>query len=108
MKYGHLVCQYYLLRLAHQLLFLSSLQNRLLRFLYCPQDYQITQLLLEMNFVDCNLSHSSFYQLKLKKTNFSNCILQEVDFTEAQLPEANFSGANLSGALFENTDIEKL
>jgi fluoroquinolone resistance protein len=60
-----------------------------------------------VNFDNCNLSHSSFYKTKLKKTQFINLKLNEVDFTECDLSSSVFDNCDLTGAIFENAIIEK-
>lgn len=62
---------------------------------------------LSFTFIDCNLSHSSFYQSKIKKTTCENCILQTVDFTESDLSSSNFDNCDFTNAIFQNTIIEK-
>lgn len=63
--------------------------------------------LLSFDFEDCALDFSSFFQVKLKGTRLVNCRLLEVDFVEADLTGAIFMGSDLSGAVFENTILEK-
>lgn len=65
------------------------------------------KFLLEMNFQDCVLNFSSFYQLKLRNVRFKNCQLQEVDFSSADLTNASFTNCDLLSALFDNTILEK-
>ena len=65
------------------------------------------QLLLSVQFEDCQLKLASFYKLKLKATKFVNCNLQEVDFTEADLTGSTMDNCDLSRAVFEYTNIEK-
>jgi uncharacterized protein YjbI with pentapeptide repeats len=72
-----------------------------LHFDYCDS------FLFEVNFENCTLNLSSFYQVKLKKTNFKNCILHEVDFVEADLSNSIFDQCDLNKAVFENTNLEK-
>ncbi len=62
---------------------------------------------LEFSFENCTLTHSSFYQMKIKKTVFKNTQLQETDFTEADLTAAIFDNCDLHKAVFENTNLEK-
>jgi uncharacterized protein YjbI with pentapeptide repeats len=62
---------------------------------------------LTVSFDNCNLSHSSFYQAKLKKTVFKNCNLQEVDFTETDISYSLLEKCDLADATFENTIMEK-
>jgi uncharacterized protein YjbI with pentapeptide repeats len=63
--------------------------------------------LLSVNFDNCDLSFSSFYKSKLKKTAFNNLRLHEVDFTECDLRSSVFNNCDLASAVFENTIIEK-
>ena len=63
--------------------------------------------LLQFSFKDCQLSFSSFYQLKIPNTKFSNCNLQEVDFTEAVLTNSIFDNCDFNGAIFGETNLEK-
>lgn len=62
---------------------------------------------LEVSFENCQLNHSSFYQVRLKKTRFKNAQLQEADLTECDLSECVLENCDLSGAAFENTNLEK-
>ncbi len=62
---------------------------------------------LSFSFDNCTLNHSSFYQVKIKKTLLKNSQLQEVDFTECDLTNSVFDNCNLAGAAFENTILEK-
>jgi len=55
----------------------------------------------------CSLNHSSFYQMKLKKTIFRNSQLRESDFTGSDLTSSVFDNCDLAGAVFENSVIEK-
>lgn len=63
--------------------------------------------LLQMNFKECQLNFSSFYQLKLPKATFSRCSLQEVDFTQSDFISAVFDNCDLKHAIFEKTNLEK-
>lgn len=62
---------------------------------------------LSVSFDTCNLSHSSFYKTKIKKTIFKNAQLHEVDFTQCDLTGAVFDNCDLLNAKFENTLLEK-
>src|SRR4051812_17083037 len=44
--------------------------------------YNCDEFGLTISIENCNLSHSSFYQRKIKKTSFKNSQLTEVDFTQ--------------------------
>jgi len=72
-----------------------------LRFEHCDK------FNLSVGFENCQLNHSTFYQLKLKKTIFRNTQLQECDFTEADLTAAIFDECDLAKSTFENTNLEQ-
>lgn len=55
----------------------------------------------------CQLNLASFYKIKAKGLKLTHCQLVEADFTEAQIPECDFSGSDLSGAIFNQTVLEK-
>lgn len=57
-------------------------------------------------FINCQLAHSSFYQVKMAKTKFETCNLEEVDFTETILKDSYFDNCNLTKAIFENSNLE--
>jgi fluoroquinolone resistance protein len=63
---------------------------------------------LAFSFDHCQLNHSSFFQLKIKKTIFNNCQLQEIDFSEADLRNSVFTDCDLSQAIFQNSNLEKV
>lgn len=62
---------------------------------------------LSFGFEGCQLNHSSFFKLKIKKTVFQNCQLEETDFAETDLSSATFDNCNLAQAIFDNTILEK-
>lgn len=62
---------------------------------------------LALSFRNCTLDHTSWYQMRLKKTRFDGSSLVEADFTEADLTEANFSDTNLTRATFDHTVLER-
>lgn len=59
------------------------------------------------SFSNCNLSHSSFFQKKIKGTIFKNNKLHEVDFTECDLTGSVFENCDFQDANFEKTILEK-
>lgn len=63
--------------------------------------------LLSLDFEECQLDLSNFYQLDLKGTAFKKCSLVEVDFSEANLGATSFVDTNLAGATFDQTNLEK-
>jgi len=65
------------------------------------------KFLLSLNFENCLLKLSSFYQVNIKKTYFMECNIQEVDFVEADLTNAVFSNSGLTNAIFEKTNLEQ-
>jgi fluoroquinolone resistance protein len=62
---------------------------------------------LSFSVENCTLNHSTFYQLKIKKTIFKNSHLIEADFTESDLTASIFDNCDLTGTTFENTNVEK-
>jgi fluoroquinolone resistance protein len=62
---------------------------------------------LSASFDNCNLTHSSFYKTKFKKTSFKNLILHDVDFTECDLSGSVFDNCDLTMAAFNSTILEK-
>lgn len=62
---------------------------------------------LSVSFESCILNHSTFYNLKLKKTSFKDVKLQEADFTGCDLSGSLFDNCDLTKATFESTNIEK-
>lgn len=66
-----------------------------------------SKLMFFVEFTNCILNHSCFFQTKLKKNHFKNCSFVEVDFTECDLTQAIFDTCDLSGAIFDHTKLEK-
>lgn len=65
------------------------------------------QIGLTVRFENCQLDHSSFYQVKLNHSVFLNCSLREVDFTESDLRNTILDHCDLLGATFEHTNLER-
>ena len=61
-----------------------------------------------MKFDNCQLSFSSFRELKIQNTQFKNCQLEETEFTSADLTGTIFTNCNLKNAIFERTNLEKV
>jgi fluoroquinolone resistance protein len=72
-----------------------------LRFDHCHDVF------FTVDFRDCKLYGSSFYQRKLKQTRFAHCHLQAVDFTEADANGLVFAHCDLAEAVFDGTQLEK-
>lgn len=62
---------------------------------------------LSFSFDGCQLSHSSFYKTKIKKTVFKNSQLQEIDFAESDMTGAILDNCNLERATFDQAILEK-
>ncbi len=60
-----------------------------------------------VSFEGCQMNHSSFFKVQLKKTKFKDCQLEEVDFSEADLSQAEFENCNLFQSVFNHTLLEK-
>ena len=76
--------------------------------LFGIQFENVNDLMLSMNFNNCQLNFSSFNKLNLRSTNFKNCNLQEVDFSETDLTKSIFDNCDLSGVTFEYTILEEV
>ena len=70
--------------------------------------YKCNEFGLVFRMEDCNLSHSSFYQTKIRKTSFVSSILNEVDFTECDLTNSILDRCDLLNAKFENSILGKV
>jgi fluoroquinolone resistance protein len=62
---------------------------------------------VSFTFDQCQLNHSSFFQVRMKKVIFKDSLLEEVDFTGADMTNAMLDYCNLVGAMFERTILEK-
>ncbi len=71
------------------------------RFDYC------NSLGMSVSFENCQMNHSSFYQMELPKTHFKGCEMREVDFVQADFCGSLFENCNLAGAIFNQTILEK-
>ncbi|PWL28405.1 pentapeptide repeat-containing protein [uncultured Roseivirga sp.] len=69
---------------------------------------QCNKFLLAMNFEDCKLDFSSFYQLNLQGAQVMNCSCLQCDFVEAKFSEGSFKNTDLSEATFDRTHLEKV
>ena len=67
---------------------------------------ECSDFLLSFKFDSCDLSFSSFFQLKLKKIQFYKCKLEQVEFSGADLTGAILTGSNLNNATFRNSILE--
>ncbi len=65
------------------------------------------QLGLTVRFENCQLDHSSFYQVKLNHTVFLHNSLREVDFTETDLRNTIFDECDLLNAAFDHSNLER-
>ena len=72
-----------------------------LQFEYC-NDFG-----LSFSFENCQLNHSTFFQMNIKKTIFINCQLREIDFSESNLTNVIFDNCDLAQAIFINTVLDK-
>ncbi len=63
--------------------------------------------LFTVNFKNCQLDYSTFFQKKMKKTQFIECSLKEADLSEVDLSEAIFHNCDLTGTVFDRTILFK-
>ncbi|RYE30829.1 MAG: pentapeptide repeat-containing protein [Sphingobacteriales bacterium] len=69
---------------------------------------QCNAFLLDINFEESKLDHSSFYGLKIKRIRYRHCSLREVDFTSADISDGTIEGCDLQDAVFERSNLERL
>ncbi|MBI1222425.1 MAG: pentapeptide repeat-containing protein [Bacteroidetes bacterium] len=62
---------------------------------------------IRLQFDDCKLNHSSFFQMKLPRTLFRHCDLSDVDFTGSELKESSFAGSRMLNVQFGDCNLEK-
>ena len=62
---------------------------------------------LSFSIENCQLNHSTFFQINIKKTIFRNCQLREIDFSESNLSNVIFDNCDLAQAIFINTVLDK-
>lgn len=102
-------CQFRNCDLSNTILTETGFQNTLfstcklmgLRFDSC------NSFLLAINFNNCRLDFSSFYQVDLRKSQFQECSLIEVDFVQANLSKIALTHCNLANAIFEQTNLSE-
>ena len=62
---------------------------------------------LSFSFENCQLNHSTFFQMNIKKTVFKNCQVREIDFSESNLTNVIFDHCDLAQSIFVNTILDK-
>lgn len=62
---------------------------------------------LYFSFENCQLNHSTFFQMNIKKTIFRNCQLREIDFSETNLTNVTFDNCDLSQSIFVHSILDK-
>ena len=62
---------------------------------------------LSFSFENCQLNHSTFFQMNIKKTIFRNCQLREIDFSETNLSNVIFDNCDLAQSIFVNSVLDK-
>jgi uncharacterized protein YjbI with pentapeptide repeats len=70
-------------------------------------DWSSTKLADPIRFFKCDISHSTFIGLSLKKVQIKDCAAKDVDFREVDLTGAVFTGTDLSESLFNGTNLTK-
>ncbi|MEP7288532.1 MAG: pentapeptide repeat-containing protein [Chloroflexota bacterium] len=64
-----------------------------------------TGLLESIGFVECEVSHSIFMGLELKKLVLTKCVAKDADFAEANLTQADFTHTDFAGSRFSHTNL---
>lgn len=63
--------------------------------------------LLNLEFENTLIRHSSFAELKMRSAKFIGCTLQNVDFADCDLTEADFSHSTFEDCVFQNTNLTR-
>lgn len=63
------------------------------------------KLMSPIHFYQCDISHSSFFNLSLAEINIENCKAHEVDFREADLSNANVVYTDFYKSFFVHTKL---
>ena len=58
-----------------------------------------------VSFKDCELSHSSFFELQLKALTMTDCFAKDVDFRHANLAKSQFIGTDFRDSVFHQTNL---
>lgn len=62
-------------------------------------------LINALSFTECNISHSTFFGLTLKKLVLQKCVAQNVDFADADLTQALCVETDFTESRFLNTNL---
>lgn len=62
-------------------------------------------LYFKINCTECNLSYSTFTNMKMPNCKFNDCIMEEVYFYDSKLQKVKFCGSNLKKSVFMNCDM---
>lgn len=68
-------------------------------------NWPLLALTASVSFQDCQLSHSSFFELVLKGLTMVDCFAKDVDFRHANLAASDFSGTDFRDSLFHQTNL---
>ena len=63
---------------------------------------------LSFSFENCQVNHSTFFQMNIKKTIFKDCQLREIDFSESNLTQVVFDQCDLAQSIFINSILDKV
>jgi fluoroquinolone resistance protein len=80
-------------------------QSKMLGINWTEITWPQIQLASPITFYQCDLTHSSFFELSLDEIVFEGCKVQDVDFRGANLPHSNFTNTDLLGSLFMHTQL---
>lgn len=60
-----------------------------------------------IQFLNCNISYSTFIGLNLREIRIKECYAREVDFMEANMTQADFTNTDFTGSVFDNTNLTR-
>ncbi len=67
----------------------------------------MSRILLSINFIGCNLGHTQFLDLDLRKFTFEQCRFPDTMFVNCDMTGLILDGADLESTLFENCILKK-
>jgi fluoroquinolone resistance protein len=67
----------------------------------------VTGITRSMDFTDCKLLYTLFFEIDMSGKKFTNCDLADASFIDVDLKGADFSKSNLKGCRFEQCDMRK-
>ncbi len=82
-------------------------ESKMLGINWTQAKWPLIKIASPIKMYQCNISHSSFFELSLTELTLENCKAHEVDFREADCSQANFTYTDFTNSLFMHTKLIK-